>query len=97
LIGTRANRDAIGSLVRLKAGDRTAVQQVKGGGSYQSASELRQVFAIQPDESPVSVEIRWPDRTTSRIDALEPGKFYLVLQPEEDSGKPHVYPGDYSR
>ena len=85
LIGTRGNRDAVGSLLKLTAGERTVVQQVKGGGSYLSASDLRQVFAVQPTESPASIEIRWPNRHSSHLDGLEPGRSYLVIEPAEDS------------
>ena len=51
LVGTVSNRDAIGAAVRCRSQRGTLTQQVKGGSSYNSAPDLRQVFAVQRGES----------------------------------------------
>jgi hypothetical protein len=81
LVGTRCNRDAIGSTLTLKAGERQQVLQIKGGGSYLSAHDVRKVFAVSADASSLSLEIRWPDGIVSVLDDLAPDGSYIVVQP----------------
>ena len=46
LIGTTSNRDAVGARVTVVSGDLKLVDQVKGGGSYLSANDLRVHFGL---------------------------------------------------
>ena len=94
LIGTRGNRNAVGSRITVQFGKRTAVQQIKGGGSYLSASELRQVFAVKPGEVDIRVEIRWPDGSPSVLDNIGPSGDYVVIEPREPAGKALVFRRD---
>jgi hypothetical protein len=80
LVGTTSNRDAVGSLVTFRSGARTVVAQVKGGGSYLSASELRLFFAVLPEENEFTIEVRWPDGHTSVLRGLEQGQEYVIVQ-----------------
>lgn len=90
LVGTRSNRDAIGAVVTLHGGGRTKVEQIMGGGSYASARDLRQVFAIAPEEDEVRFEIRWPDGKRSMLSAIQPGNAYVVIEPFDGAASPHV-------
>lgn len=85
LIGTQSNRDAIGALVVLRSGDRTTTQQVKGGGSYLSAHDLRQILALAPGEADVHVEIQWPAGAQTILRNIRSGDSYLVVEPVNGS------------
>jgi len=60
LIGTKSNRDAIGTQVRIStpAGDQFAT--VSTAGSYQSSSDKRVHFGLGAADSVREIEIRWP-------------------------------------
>ena len=55
------NRDAIGAVVRLEAGGRTLVREVRAGSSYLSQSALELSFGLDGAERADRVEVRWPD------------------------------------
>jgi enediyne biosynthesis protein E4 len=88
LIGTSGNRDAVGSRLGLQMPDGTIQwRQVKGGGSYLSASDLRQFFGV-PDggDGPATLplSIRWPAGQITQID-VQPGRSYSVWEPASTS------------
>jgi hypothetical protein len=60
LIGTKANRDAIGARVTLSAGGHVQMREVRSGGSYVSQSELRLHFGLGQAKKVDWLQIRWP-------------------------------------
>lgn len=90
LAGVRSNRDAVGSTLTFRSGDRVLVQQIKGGGSYLSAHDLRQTFAVRPGEAEIACDVLWPSGGRSRIPGLEPGKEYVVTEPRDPSEDPSI-------
>jgi len=81
LVGTRDNRDGIGSTLTLRAGEHQQVLQTNGGGSYLSAHDARKVFAAPHGATAVQLEIRWPNGEVSILDDLAPRGSYTVIQP----------------
>jgi hypothetical protein len=67
LIGTIGNRRAVGASLVAHGGEHEQRSQIKGGGSYLSANDLRQVFAMPPQLNELEVEIKWPSRMTTRL------------------------------
>jgi hypothetical protein len=67
LIGTKSNRDGIGSVLKLTAGDLVRVDQAKGGTSYMSASDPRIHFGLGKKTRIDSLIITWP---SGRVDKL---------------------------
>ena len=63
LIGTRSNRSAIGARVKVIAGGRTQLGEVRSGGSYLSQSDLRLHFGLGTAASIDRIEIAWPSGT----------------------------------
>jgi hypothetical protein len=61
LVGTTSNRSAIGARVRLVAGGATRVEEVRGGGSYNSQNDLRVHFGLGAAEQVDRLEVRWPN------------------------------------
>ena len=60
LIGTKSNRSGIGAQVKLTAGGRTQIDEVRSGGSYLSQGDLRLHFGIGDATAVDRIEIRWP-------------------------------------
>ena len=61
LVGTQSNRSAIGARVRLVAGGATRVEEVRGGGSYNSQNDLRVHFGLGAVAQVDRLEVRWPN------------------------------------
>jgi len=61
LVGTRSNRSAIGSLVRVITADGEQRQEVRGGGSYYSQNDLRLQFGLGEAKTVERVIVRWPN------------------------------------
>ena len=67
LIGTKSNRDGIGSVLKLTAGDLVRVDQSKGGTSYMSASDPRIHFGLGKRTRIDSLVITWPSGQVDRL------------------------------
>jgi hypothetical protein len=92
LVGTRANRDAVGASITMTCGTHTALQQVKGGGSYLASHDPRRVFALPADAESPQFEVQWPGGRVSKIADLQPGVTNVIIQPLTDDGTPRVLP-----
>jgi hypothetical protein len=60
LVGSRSNRMAIGARVTVVAGGLKQVDEVRGGGGYNSSNDTRLHFGLGKDAVMSSVEVRWP-------------------------------------
>jgi hypothetical protein len=67
LIGTRSNRDGIGSVLKLTSEGFVHVEQSKGGMSYMSASDPRIHFGLGRRSKIESLEITWPSGQVDRL------------------------------
>ena len=61
LVGRQSNRSAIGARVRLVAGGVPRVEEVRGGGSYNSQNDLRVSFGLGAVAQVERLEVRWPN------------------------------------
>ena len=64
LIGKQSNRDGIGARLRLMAGTRTQIREVKAGSSYLGQNDLRQHFGLGAASRADRLEVRWPSGRT---------------------------------
>ena len=60
LCGVKSNRDAVGTIVSLKAGGRSLVRQLTAGSGYQASNEKRLVFGLGTAVVVDQLHIRWP-------------------------------------
>ncbi len=67
-VGTKSNRDGIGARISVNAGDRTLVDEVRGGGSYASSNDLRVHFGLGAASRVEWVQVRWPSGRVERFD-----------------------------
>jgi hypothetical protein len=71
-IGTKSNRDGIGAKIRVKAGQRILVDEVRSGSSYVSSSDMRVHFGLAAIGKPEWVEVRWPSGLTETFAEIRP-------------------------
>jgi hypothetical protein len=83
LVGTRSNRDAIGSKLTLRSGNRKLVRWITGGASIFSSHDHRVIFGLgsKPGPRTVSVEIRWPHGETQTVTDLAPNQYHRIVEP----------------
>ena len=70
LIGTKSNRDGIGSSLKLTAEGVTHVEQSKGGMGYMSASDPRIHFGLGRRTKIDSLEITWPSGQVDKLASI---------------------------
>jgi hypothetical protein len=69
-VGTKSNRDGIGARIRVKAGSRTLVDEVRSGSSYISSIDMRVHFGLGKADKIEWVEISCPSGLTERFSNL---------------------------
>jgi hypothetical protein len=67
LKGSGANTDAIGAVVTARAGTLSQTRVVQSGTSYISQNDMRLHFGIGAATQIDSLDVRWPDGTTSKM------------------------------
>ena len=80
LVGTRSNRNGIGAVVRLTAGEETQWQMLRSGSSYLSQSELVLTFGLGQRTQADSIEIRWPSGHVDRLTKVAAGQLITVKE-----------------
>jgi hypothetical protein len=78
LTGTQSNRDAIGAVVRIEAGDQGSSRTVKSGGSYLSQSELPVTFGLGSRETAKRVSVQWPSGRSEEFKNVRAGRYELI-------------------
>ncbi len=81
LVGTASNRDGIGARVTFRGSVGSAARQVRGGGSYLSAPDLR--VSVAAPLARESVVVRWPSGRVSEIQApaAKRGGETVIIEP----------------
>jgi tetratricopeptide (TPR) repeat protein len=82
-VGTRSNRDGIGTRLTLRAGGLTRIREVKAGSSYQSQNDLRVHFGLGTASRIDRLELRWP---SGAVDVLENIAVNQILTVREGEG-----------
>src|SRR4029077_5875867 len=80
LIGTKSNRDGIGSIVRLTSGGEPQTQMLRSGSSYLSASELVLTFGLAHNDKADTIEIRWPSGQIDHLSNAPAGATITVTE-----------------
>jgi hypothetical protein len=84
LVGTRANRDAIGALITYQAGDMKRRRMKVGGGSYLSSHDPRLVLGLGQHAKIDWLEIKWPrpSATVERFTDLPMNRYITIVEGE---------------
>jgi len=80
LIGTKSNRDGIGTVVKLTTGGESQSEMLRSGSSYLSASELVLTFGLAMHERADSIEIRWPSGQVDKLANVAAGQTITVTE-----------------
>ena len=80
LIGTKSNRDAIGTSVRVFHGGSVQSRLVKGGSSYLSQSELPLTFGLGKSTHVERVVLEWPSGRNEEYRNLDAGRTYECIE-----------------
>ncbi len=91
LWGKENNRDGIGSIVRVKIGERILQARVKSGSSYLSQSELPLTFGLGKNNKVEWMEVHWSLGGVDRIGGVE-GNQHIVIQEEKGIVKKNRFP-----
>jgi hypothetical protein len=80
LEGTKSNRDAIGATVRVTAGARTQVAEIRSGGSYLSQNDRRVHVGLGAADRVEQLQIRWPSGLVETVRGLPADRFYAARE-----------------
>jgi enediyne biosynthesis protein E4 len=81
LIGTRANRDAVGSRVTVVTGDRKQVAEVHSGRGYQSHFGTRLHFGLGCQNRVDRLEIRWHRGQKQVLEYVLGNQLHTIIEP----------------
>ena len=81
LTGTKSNRSALGAKVRIAAGGRIQVDEVRSGGSYLSHNDLRLHFGLATAARVDRIEVEWPSGTRQVLTSVAADRVVLVIEP----------------
>ncbi len=90
LVGTKSNRDAIGTLIKVQAGPRTIYRQRKGGCSMFATNDPRVLIGLGKIDVVEKVTIQWPSGTQQVLTNLKTGQTHKVVEPapeKKETGK----------
>lgn len=79
-VGTMSNRDAIGLKVSIHQSGRRRLKEVTCGQSYFSSGSRELLFGLGQDESPVTVQARWPSGRTEEYPDLRTRKYHRLVE-----------------
>ena len=80
LRGGGGNTGAIGAVVRARAGGVTQMRLVQSGTGYISQDDTRLHFGLGKAPVVESLEVRWPDGTSSKRENVEPNQILEITQ-----------------
>ena len=80
LIGTRSNRDAIGTKVKVTAGNLTQIREVRSGSSYLSQNDMRLHFGLGKHRQIDRIEIYWPSGLQEQLEAIEVNQILTLVE-----------------
>ena len=78
-VGTRSNRSAIGTRVKVTSGGRSQIDEVMSGSSYYSQNDFRLHFGLGALPAADSVELAWPSGVKETFRDL-PANHLFVIQ-----------------
>ncbi len=80
LIGTKANRSAIGARVALQSGELRQIDDVRSGSSYASQNDFRLHFGLGKASRADRIEVRWPGGGTEVFEGVDANQWLTIRQ-----------------
>ena len=82
LVGSRSNRDGLGAVVEVKAGDKAYKKVHDGQSGYLSQSSQLLYFGLGDAEQVDEIRIGWPSGTEQVVRTPELNKVLVIAEPE---------------
>jgi hypothetical protein len=82
LIGTKSNRLAIGARVRVTTSKMTQIDEVRGGGSYNSTNDTRLHFGLGSEATINKLEVLWPSGLRQEFSEIKADAIYEIKEGE---------------
>jgi enediyne biosynthesis protein E4 len=76
----QSNRDAIGARIRIKAGGRVLIDEIRSGSSFMSNSDMRLHFGLGSITKIDWIEIRWPSGRTEKFNDMAVDTFHTLRE-----------------
>ena len=90
LVGTKSNRDGIGTVVKLSAGAVVQSEMLRSGSSYLSASELVLTFGLGQNAKTDSLEVHWPSGQMDKLSNVAAGQTITITEGKgQTSARPY--------
>jgi len=80
LIGTKSNRAAVGARVTVYTSEMTQIDEVRGGGSYNSTNDTRLHFGLGRDAVMSKVKVQWPSGPEQEFRNVAGDAIYEVVE-----------------
>jgi hypothetical protein len=80
LAGTQSNRSAIGARLRLTAGGRTQVREVRSGSSYLGQHDLRVHIGVGRGTTIERMEVRWPNGQMETVTSVAANQSVTITE-----------------
>jgi enediyne biosynthesis protein E4 len=80
LVGTKSNRDGIGTRLKLVVSGLTQVREIKAGSSYQSQNDIRAHFGLGKTANIGQLELRWPSGTLQVLRDLQADQILTIRE-----------------
>jgi hypothetical protein len=82
LTGTQSNRSALGAKVRVIAGGRSQLDEVRSGGSYLSQNDLRLHFGLGAALHVDRIEVEWPSGMRQTLRDVSADRVVPIEEPK---------------
>ena len=82
LAGTTSNRDGVGARVRMTAGMKTQVREVRAGSSYLGQNDARLHFGLGRATAAERLDITWPSGRTEMLRNVRAGQILTIREGE---------------
>jgi len=80
LVGTKSNRDGIGTVVRVAAGSDIQSKMLSSGSSYLSSSELILTFGLATHAQADAINLYWPSGQTDHLTNIAANQIVTVKE-----------------
>ena len=83
LAGSKSNRMGIGARITIQAGTMTQMDEVRGGGSYNSSNDTRLHFGLGSEATMSNIEVRWPSGLVQNFRQIPADAIYEIDEGKE--------------
>jgi len=79
-VGTRSNRSAIGTRVKVTIGEHIQIDEVMSGSSYYSQNDFRLHFGLGSSTEVDSIDVAWPSGLKESFRSLPVNQLFVVQE-----------------